>query len=133
MLQFQGRNITSEFDLLKVKVKAIDFIKPIKFEKTDIDKLADLVFELAKELIFNQVDAYICLNCYKLERKKGLEVYVYNKNMSLEKAQEALNNNYNLSKKGISLEKNSGFLDKFDLKRESKSGIEINILKWSKL
>jgi hypothetical protein len=133
MIQFQGRNITSEFDLLKVKVQAIDFIKPIKFEKTDLEKLTDLVFELAKELIFNQVDTYICLNCYKLERKIGLEVYVYNKNMSLEKAQEALNNNYNLSKRGISLDKNSGFLDKFDLKRESKSGIEINILKWSKL
>ncbi|MDP1854090.1 MAG: hypothetical protein Q8L26_07835 [Candidatus Omnitrophota bacterium] len=133
MLQFQGRNITSEFDLLKVKVQAIDFIKPIKFEKADLEKLADLVFELAKELIFNQVDAYICLNCYKLERKIGLEVYVYNKNMSLEKAQEALNNNYNLSKKGIFLNKNSGFLDKFELKKEAKSGIEINILKWSKL
>jgi len=133
MLQFQGRNITSEFDLLRVKVQAIDFIKPIKFEKTELEKLADLVFELAKELIFNQVDAYICLNCYKLERKKGLEMYVYNKNMPLEKAQKALNNNCNLSKKGISLDKNSGFLDKFDLKREPKSGIEINILKWSKL
>jgi len=133
MLQFQGRNITSEFDLLRVKVQAIDFIKPIKFEKTELEKLADLVFELAKELIFNQVDAYICLNCYKLERKKGLEMYVYNKNMPLEKAQKALNNNCNLSKKGISLDKNSGFLDKFDLKREPKSGIEIDILKWSKL
>jgi hypothetical protein len=133
MLQFQGRNITSEFDLLRVKVQAIDFIKPIKFEKTDLEKLADLVFELAKELIFNQVDAYICLNCYKLERKKGLEVYVYNKNMSLEKAQEVLNNNCNLTQKGVSLDKNSGFLDKFDLKREPKSGIEVNILKWSKL
>ena len=133
MLQFQGRNITSEFDLLRVKVQAIDFIKPIKFEKTDLEKLADLVFELAKELIFNQVDAYICLNCIKLERKKGLEMYVYNKNMSLEKAQEALNNNCNLSKKGIFLDKNSGFLDKFELRKEAKSGIEINILKWSKL
>jgi hypothetical protein len=133
MLQFQGRNITSEFDLLKVKVQAIDFIKPIKFEKTDFEKLADLVFELAKELIFNQVDAYICLNCYKLERKKGLEMYVYNKNMSLEKAQEALNNNCNLSKKGISLDKNSGFLDRFDLKKDPKAGIELHILKWSKL
>ena len=133
MLQFQGRNITSEFDLLRVKVQAIDFIKPIKFQNSDLEKLTDLVFELAKELIFNQVDAYICLNCYKLERKKGLEVYVYNKNMSLEKAQEALNNNCNLNKKGISLDKNSGFLDKFDLKKEPKSGIEINILKWSKL
>ena len=107
MLQFQGRNITSEFDLLRVKVQAIDFIKPIKFEKTDLEKLADLVFELAKELIFNQVDAYICLNCYKLERKKGLEIYVYNKNMSLEKAQDALNNNYNLNRRGIVLDKNS--------------------------
>ncbi len=133
MIQFQGRNINSEFDLLKVKVQAIDFIKPIKFEKTDIDKLADLVFELAKELIFDQIDAYICLNCYKLERKKGLEMYVYNKNMSLEKAQEALNNNCNLSKKGIFLDIKSGFLDKFDLKRELKSGIEVNILKWSKV
>jgi hypothetical protein len=133
MLQFQGRNITSEFDLLRVRVQAIDFIKPIKFEKIDLEKLADLVFELAKELIFNQVDAYICLNCYKLERKKGLEVYVYNKNMSLEKALEALINNCNLSKKGISLDKNSGFLDKFELKKEAKSGIEVNILKWSKL
>ena len=134
MLQFNGRNITSEFDLLRVKVQAMDFIKPLKFEKTDLEKLADLVFELAKELIFNQVDAYICLNCYKLERKKGLEVYVYNKNMPLEKAQEALNNNCNLSKKGISLDldKNSGFLDKFELKNEPKSGIEVNILKWSK-
>jgi len=133
MLQFQGRNITSEFDLLRVKVQTIDFIKPIKFKETDLEKLADLVFELAKELIFNQVDAYICLNYYKLERKRGLEMYVYNKNMSLEKAQEALNNNCNLSKKGISLDKNSGFLDQFDLKREPKSGIEVNILKWSKL
>ena len=133
MLQFQGRNITSEFDLLRVKVQAIDFIKPIKFKETDLEKLTDLVFELAKELIFNQVDAYICLNCYKLERKKGLEMYVYNKNMSLEKAQEALNNNCNLSKKNISLDKKSGFLDKFDLRKEAKSGIEINILKWSKL
>ena len=133
MLQLQGRNITSEFDLLRVKVRAIDFIKPIKFQNSDLAKLADLVFELAKELIFNQVDAYICLNCYKLERKIGLEVYVYNKNMSLEKALEALINNCNLSKKGISLDKNSGFLDKFDLKEEAKSGIEVNILKWSKL
>jgi len=132
MLQFNGSNITSEFDLLRVKVQAIDFIKPLKFEKTDLEKLADLVFELAKELIFNQVDAYICLNCYKLERKKGLEVYVYNKNMPLEKAQEALNNNCNLSKKGISLDKISGFLDKFELKKEPHSGIEVNILKWSK-
>jgi len=132
MLQFNGRNITSEFDLLRVKVQAIDFIKPLKFEKTDLEKLADLVFELAKVLIFNQVDAYICLNCYKLERKKGLEVYVYNKNMTLEKAQEALTNNCNLSKKDISLDKISGFLDKFELKRELKSGIEVNILKWSK-
>jgi len=132
MLQFQGRNITSEFDLLRVKVQAIDFIKPIKFEKTDLEKLADLVFELAKNLIFNEVDAYICLNCYKLERKKGLEVYVYNKNIPLEKAQEALNNNCNLIKKGISLDRISGFLDKFELKKEPKSGIEVNILKWSK-
>ena len=133
MLQFQGRNITSEFDLLRVKVQAIDYIKPIKFQNSDLEKLADLVFELAKELIFNQVDAYICLNCYKLERKKGLEVYVYNKNMPLEKALEALINNCNLSKKGISLDKKSGFLDKFELNKEAKSGIEINILKWSKL
>ena len=133
MLQLQGRNITSEFDLLRVKVRAIDFIKPIKFQNSDLAKLADLVFELAKELIFNQVDAYICLNCYNLERKKGLEVYVYNKNMSLEKALEALINNCNLSKKGISLDKNSGFLDKFDLKNDPKTGIEVNILKWSKL
>jgi len=132
MLQFQGRNITSEFDLLRVKVQAIDFIKPIKFEETDLEKLANLVYELAKELIFNQADAYICLNCYKLDRKKGLEMYVYNKNMSLEKAQEALINNCNLSKMGISLGKNSGFLDKFELNKEAKSGIEINILKWSK-
>ncbi|OIO34019.1 MAG: hypothetical protein AUJ70_01950 [Candidatus Omnitrophica bacterium CG1_02_40_15] len=133
MLQFQGRNITSEFDLLRVKAQTIDFIKPIKFQNSDLEKLADLVFELAKELIFNQIDAYICLNCYKLERKKGLEVYVYNKNMSLEKALEALINNCNLSKKGISLDKKSGFLDKFELNKEAKSGIEINILKWSKL
>ena len=45
MLQFQGRNIASEFDLIRIKVQAIDFIKPIKFEKTDLEKLADLVFE----------------------------------------------------------------------------------------
>jgi hypothetical protein len=53
--------------------------------------------------------------------------------MSLEKALEALINNCNLSKKGISLDKKSGFLDKFDLKNDSKTGIEVNILKWSKL
>jgi len=133
MLQFQGRNITSEFDLLRVKVQAIDFIKPLKFEKTDQEKLADLIYELTKEFIFNQVNAYISLNCYKLERKKGLEIYVYNKNLSIEKAQEALINNYNLSKKGNLLDKDSGFLDKFELKKEAKSGIEINIIKWSKL
>jgi len=132
MLQFLGRNITSDFDLLRVKVQAINFMKPIKFDNSDLEKLADLVYELAKQLIFNEADAYICLNCYKLERKKGLEMYVYNKNMSLEKAQEALDNNCNLSKKGIPLDKNSGFLDKFDLKRELTSGIEVNILKWSK-
>ena len=117
---------------MRVKAQAIDFIKPIKFEETDLKKLANLVYELAKELIFNQVDAYICLNCYNLERKKGLEMYLYNKNMSLEKALEALINNCNLSKMGISLDKNSGFLDKFELNKEAKSGIEINILKWSK-
>ena len=133
MLQIQGRNITSEFDLLRVKAQAIDFIKLIKFQSSDLEKLADLTFELAKELIFNQVDAYICLNYYNFERKKGLEMYVYNKNMSLEEAQEALNNNCDLSKKGIFLDKNSGFLDKFELKKESKSGIEINIFKLSKL
>ena len=133
MLQFQGRNITSEFDLLRVKVQAIDFIKPIKFEKTDLEKLADLVFELAKELIFNQVDAYIYLNYYKLEKKKGLEIYVYNKNMPVEKAQIILNDNYNLSRRGIILDQGAGFLDKFELKKEPKSGIEINILKWAKL
>jgi len=132
MLQFNGRNIASDFDLLKVKVQAIDFIKSFKLEKTDLDKLVDLLFELTKELVFNQADAYICLNCYNLERKKGLEVYIYNKNISLEKAQEALNNNCNLSKKGISLDKISGLLDKFELKKEPKSGIEVNILKWSK-
>ncbi|MCM8792528.1 MAG: hypothetical protein NC826_05260 [Candidatus Omnitrophica bacterium] len=132
MLQFQGRNITSEFDLLRVKVQAIDFIKPIKFEKTELENLADLVFELAKELIFNQVDAYICLNCYKLERKRGLEIYVYNKNISIEKAQAALNDNYNLGKRGIIVGQSPGFLDKFELKNDPKSGVEINILKWSK-
>ena len=132
MLQFNGRNIASDFDLLKVKVQAIDFIKSFKLEKTDLDKLVDLLFELTKELVFNQADAYICLNCYNLKRKKGLEVYIYNKNISLEKAQEALNNNCNLSKKGISLDKISGLLDKFELKKEPKSGIEVNILKWSK-
>jgi HD-GYP domain-containing protein (c-di-GMP phosphodiesterase class II) len=133
MLQFQGRNITSEFDLLKVKVQAIDFIKPIKFQNSDLEKLADLTFELAKELIFNQVDAYICLNFYNFNREKGLEMYVYNKNMSLEKAQEALNNSCSLSKKGISLDRKSGFLDKFKLKKEIKSGIEVNIFKLLKL
>jgi len=133
MLQFQGRNITSEFDLLRVKAQAIDFIKPIKFEKTELEKLADLVFELARELIFNQVDAYICLNCYKLEQKKGLEIYVYNKNMSVRKAQVLLNDNYILSRKSIILDRGLSFLNKFELKKEPKSGIEINILKWSKL
>jgi hypothetical protein len=105
MLQFLSRNITSEFDLLKAKVQVIDFIKSLKFRKTDQEKLTDLVYELTKELVLNQTDAYICLNRYKLERKKGLEVYAYNKSISLEKAQETLNNNYNLSKKGISLDK----------------------------
>lgn len=133
MLQFQGRNINSEFDLLRVRVQTIDFIKSLKlFDKTDLERLSDLVYELTKELVFNRIDAHICLNHYKQERKKGLEVYVYNKNMSIEKAQEALNNNYNLSKKGISLDKNAGFLDNFDLKQDLKSGIEIRILKWAK-
>ena len=131
MLQFRGRNITSESDLLKVKAQATDFIKPIKFEEKDRENLTDSVFELTKELIFNQADAYICLNCYKQEHKNGLEIYVYNRSITVEKAREVLNNNCNLSKKGISLDKDSGFLDRFNLKNDRKTGVEIYILKWA--
>ena len=120
MLQFQGKNINSEFDLLMVKAQTIDFIRPLKFEKVDSDKLTNLIYELTKKLVFNQLDCYICLNHYKQERRKGLEVYVYNKSMTIEKAKENLN-------------KNTEFLDKFDLTRDPKAGIELRLLKWSKL
>jgi hypothetical protein len=119
MLRFQGKNINSEFDLLMVKAQAIDFIRPLKFEKIDSDKLTNLIYEVTKKLIFNQVDCYICLNYYKQERRKGLEVYVYNKSMTIKKAKENLNNN-------------TEFLDKFDLTQDPKAGIEVRLLKWSK-
>jgi len=132
MLQFNGRNITSEFDLLRVKVQAMDFIKPLKFEKTDQEKLGDLIFELTKELIFKQTNSFISLNIYKLERKKGLEINVLTSQFNVEKTQKVIKNNYNLAKKGISLDKNAGFLDEFDLRPDIKSGTEIRIMKWLK-
>lgn len=129
MLQFEGN---TEIDLLKIKVQAIGFIKTFKFEKNDQEKLIDLVIELTRELIFCQVDSYLCLACYKQEREKGLEVYVYNKNMSTGKAREALRNNNNLNKKSIMLDKSSEFLDDFELWREQETGIEVRLLKWVK-
>lgn len=127
MLQFLGKNVNSKYDLLVVKVKVADFIKPLKFGKIDSEKLIDSVFELTRKLVFNQPDAHIYLNCCKRERKKGLEIYIYNKSVTMEKAQQILNSNYDMSGESIFLDKN--FFDSFELRQDPKLGTEVHIIK----
>lgn len=127
MLQFFGGNINSKYDLLVVKVKVSDFVKPLKFGKTDSDKLIDSVFELTRRLVFNQPDAYIYLNCCKQERRKGLEVYSCNKSVTMEKAQQILNSNYDVRGDSIFLDKN--YFDSFELRQDTKLGAEVHIIK----
>jgi len=127
VLQFLGKNINSKYDLLVVKIKVADFIKPLKFGKIDSEKLIDSVFELTRKLVFNQLDAHIYLNCCKRERKKGLEIYIYNKSLTLEKAQQILNSNYDVSGDSIFLDKN--FFDSFELRQDPKLGAEVHIVK----
>ncbi len=131
MRYFKGKKIKNELDLLKLKVEAIDFIKSMKFKKTDLDKLTDLIFELAAEFIFNESDAYMSLVSYSYNTKKELEVYVYNKHTSVEMAREFLDNKYNLMK-GTYLYEDTKFVDVFELKPEEKSGIGIRIVKFLK-
>ena len=128
MLCFQSSNVTSKFDLLRVKVQAIDFIKSLKFDKGVLEKLANLVYELTKELVLEQPDACIYINIYRLERKKGLEINVLTTQMTVEKVLAVLKNNSALAKKGIYPDKSAGFLDTFDLNPE-KSGSMLHIIK----
>ena len=130
MLQFLGKNITSKYDLLVVKVKVADFIKPFKFGEIDSEKLIDSLFELTRKLIFDQPEAHIYLNCCKKERRKGLEVYIYNKSMTVEKAGQILNSDYDINGESIFLDKS--FFDSFELRQDPKLGAEIHILKLSK-
>lgn len=130
MLQFLGKNVNSKYDLLIVKVKVADFIKPLKFGKIDSEKLIDLVFELTRRLVFNQPDAHIYLNCCKRERKKGLEIYIYNKLVTMEKAQQILDSNYIVNIESIILDKN--FFDTFELRQDPELGVEVHIVKLSR-
>ena len=130
MLQFLGKNVNSKYDLLIVKVKVADFIKPLKFGKIDSEKLIDLVFELTRRLVFNQPDAHIYLNCCKRERKKGLEIYIYNKLVTMEKAQQILDSNYIVNIESIILDKN--FFDSFELRQDPELGVEVHIVKLSR-
>ena len=130
MLQFLGKNVNSKYDLLIVKVKVADFIKPFKFGKIDSEKLIDLVFELTRRLVFNQPDAQIYINCCKRERKKGLEIYIYNKLVTMEKAQQILDSNYIVNIESIILDKN--FFDTFELRQDPELGVEVHIVKLSR-
>jgi len=130
VLQFLGKNVNSKYDLLIVKVKVADFIKPLKFGKIDSEKLIDLVFELTRRLVFNQPDAHIYLNCCKRERKKGLEIYIYNKLVTMEKAQQILDSNYIVNIESIILDKN--FFDTFELRQDPELGVEVHIVKLSR-
>lgn len=126
MLQFHGKNINSELDLLRVKVQANDFIRPLKFDKSNLEKLSDLIYELAKDLVLNQQQAYIFINIYRLGRRKGIEIYVQTQYESTEQVQDILRNDYDFEKKGISFDKGAGFLDVFELKKlNSKADIHI--------
>lgn len=130
MLQYLGKDVNSKYDLFLLKVQVADFIKPLKFEKTDVEKLADLLFELTRELVFNMPDAYMYLNHYKQEQRKGLEIYIYNKGMTVEKIQGILNINYFLSNESIFSDRS--FFDEFELKQDPKLGAGIHIVKWQK-
>jgi len=127
MLQFLGKNINSKYDLLVVKVKVSDFIKPLKFGKIDTEKIIDSIFELTRKLVFNQPDAHIYINYCKQERKKGSEVYIYNKSATMEKAQQILNSNYDISGESIFLDRN--FFDSFELRKDPELGAEVHVIK----
>jgi len=127
MLQFFGKNINSKYDLLVVKVKVSDFVKPLKFGKIDSEKLVDLVFELTRKLVFNQPDAHIYLNCCKQERKKILEIYIYNKSMTIENTRQVLNTNHDMSSESTILDKS--FFDVFELRQDPQLGAEAHVVK----
>jgi len=127
VLQFLGKNINSKYDLLVIKAKVSDFIKPLKFGKIDSEKFIYSVFELTRKLVFNQTDAHIYLNVCKRERKKGVEIYIYNKSATMEKAQQILNSNYDMTGESIILDKS--FFDSFELRQDPKLGTEVHIIK----
>jgi len=81
-------------------------------------------------MVFNQPDAHIYLNCCKRERKKGLEIYIYNKLVTMEKAQQILNSSFDMIGESIFLDKT--FFDGFELRQDPKLGAEIHIIKLSK-
>jgi hypothetical protein len=127
VLQFLGKNINCKYDLLVVKVKVADFVKPLKFGKIDSEKLVDSIFELTRKLVFNQSDAHIYLNYCKQERRKGLEIYIYNKSVTMEKTHQILNSNYDISGESIFLDKN--FFDSFEFRQDPRLGAEVHGIK----
>jgi len=129
MFQFHGKNINTELDLLRVKVQAYDFIKALKFNKVSLEKLSDFIYELTKDLVLNQQEAYIAVNMYRLEHSKGIEIYVQTQCESIEQVQDILRNDYNFEKKGIFFDKSTGFLDVFEFKKETQSKTDIHIIK----
>ncbi len=131
MLQFLGKDVNSKYDLFLIKAQVSDFIKPLKFEKADMEKIADLLFEAAREFIFNMPDSHMYLNHYKQDRKKGLEIYIYNKGMTAEKMLGILNINYCLSNESVFSDRS--FFDIFEVKRDPKLGAGVHIVKWQKL
>jgi len=129
MLQFHGKNINTELDLLRVKVQAYDFIRTLKFDKGSLEKLSDLIYELTKVLVLNQQEAYIAVNMYRLEHRKGIEICVQTQCESIERVRDILRNDYSFEKKGIFFDKSAGFLDVFELKKEPQSKVDIHIIK----
>lgn len=130
MLQFLGKNANSKYDLFLLKVKISDFIKPVKFEKADAEKFTESLFELTKELVFNMPDAYMYLSYHKQERKKGLEIYIYNKGMTVDTMRGILNINYYQGNENSF--SGRSFFDDFEVRQDPKLGAGVHIVKWQK-
>jgi hypothetical protein len=130
MLQYLGKDVNSKYDLFLLKAQIADFIKPLKFGKADVEKFTDLMFELTKALVFNMPDAYMYLNHHKQERRKGLEIYLYNKSMTIDKMRGILNINYCLGNESIISDRS--FFDNFELMQDPKLGAGVHIIKWQK-
>ena len=130
MLQYLGKDVNNLYDLFILKEQVGNFIKPLKFEKADVEKFTDLIFELTKALVFNMPDAHMYLNHYRQKRRKGLEIYLYNKSMTIDKMRGILSINYCLSSECII--SNRSFFDNFEFTQDTKLGAGVHITKWQK-